>query len=72
MGVEQSSIELIFDKQNEMSIDDFVLWLNANYDELKKQHKVEVMGAYECGLEDSESDRYLPNASLIFYNEFYG
>lgn len=72
MAAEQSSIELIFEKQNELSIDDFILWLNSNYDELKSQHKVEVMGAYECGLEDSETERYAPKASLNFYNEFYG
>lgn len=72
MGVEQSSIELIFEKQNELNIDDFNLWLTSNYDDLKSQHKMEVMGAYECGLEDSETERYAPKASLNFYNEFYG
>jgi hypothetical protein len=72
MAVEQTSIELIFEKQNELTIDDFNLWLTSNYDELKAQHKVEVMGAYECGLEDSETERYAPRASMNFYKETYG
>lgn len=72
MAVEQSSIELIFEKQNELTIDDFNLWLTTNYEELKAQHKMEVMGAYECGLEDSETERYAPKASFNFYKEFYG
>ena len=56
MAAEQSSIELIFERQNELTIDDFIQWLNTNYEELKSQHKMEVMGAYECGLEDSETE----------------
>jgi hypothetical protein len=72
MAAEQSTIELIFERQNELTIDDFIQWLNTNYEELKSQHKMEVMGAYECGLEDSETERYAPKASLDFYNQFYG
>lgn len=72
MAAEQSSIELIFEKQNELNIDDFILWLTSNYDELKSQHKMEVMGAYECGLEDSETERYALRASMNFYKETYG
>jgi hypothetical protein len=71
MAAEQSSIEIIFEKQNELTIDDFNLWLTSSYEELKSQHKMEVMGAYECGLEDSETERYAPKASLDFYNQFY-
>jgi len=72
MAVEQSVIELIFEKQKELDAIKFVIWLTSNYEELKDQHKMEVMGAYECGLEDSETERYAPKASLDFYNEFYG
>ena len=72
MAAEQSVVELIFEKQNELNIDDFNLWLTSNYDELKSQHKMEVMGAYECGLEDSETERYSQVASKHFYKEFYG
>jgi hypothetical protein len=72
MAAEQSSIELIFEKRQELDAIKFVIWLTSNYDELKSQHKVEVMGAYECGLEDSETERYSQKASMIFYKETYG
>jgi hypothetical protein len=72
MAAEQSIIELIFEKQNELTIDDFNLWLTSNYDELKSQHKVEVMGAYECGQEDNENYGFSSTASLNHYIQFYG
>ena len=72
MAAERSVIELIFEHQNELNIDEFIQWLNSNYEELKSQHKVEIMVAYESGLEDSETERYAPKASLNYYNEFYG
>ena len=72
MAAEQSVIELIFEQHNLLSDADFTSWMLNNYEELKSQHKMEVMGAYECGLEDSETERYAPKASLDFYNQFYG
>jgi hypothetical protein len=72
MAAEQSSIEVIFEKQNELNIDDFILWLNSNYKELREQHKVEVMGAYECGQEDNENYGFSSTASLNHYIQFYG
>jgi len=72
MAAEQSVIELIFERQNEMNIDDFIQWLNTNYEELKSQHKMEVMGAYECGQEDNEYYGFSSTASLNHYIQFYG
>jgi hypothetical protein len=72
MAAEQSVVELIFEQHNLLSDADFTSWMLNNYEELKSQHKMEVMGAYECGLEDSETERYAPKASLDFYNQFYG
>lgn len=72
MAVEQTSIELIFEQHNLLSNADFTSWMLNNYEELKSQHKMEVMGAYECGLEDSETERYAPRASMNFYKETYG
>ena len=72
MAAEQSCIELIFENHNLLSDADFTSWMLNNYEELKSQHKMEIMGAYEIGLEDSETERYAPKASLDFYNQFYG
>ncbi len=72
MAVEQTSIELIFEQHNLLSNADFTSWMLNNYEELNSLHKMEVMGAYECGLEDSETERYAPRASLNFYKETYG
>ena len=72
MAAEQSSIELIFERQNELTIDDFNLWLTSNYDELKAQHKVEIMGAYEVGQADAYDSGFSEAGALAFYKEFYG
>jgi hypothetical protein len=72
MAAEQTSIELIFEKQNELNIDDFNLWLTSSYEELKSQHKMEVMGAYEMGQEDNENYGYSSTGSLNHYIQFYG
>jgi hypothetical protein len=72
MAAEQSCIELIFEQQNQLNIDDFNLWLTANYEELKSQHKMEVMGAYEVGQEDNDNYGYSSTGSLNFYIQFYG
>jgi len=71
MAAEQSVVELIFEQQNQLNIDDFNLWLTSNYDELKSQYQMEVMGAYECGQEDNENYGYSPTASLNFYIRLY-
>ena len=72
MAAEQSSIELIFERQNELTIDDFIQWLNTNYEELKAQHKVEIMGAYEVGQADAYDSGFSEAGALAFYKEFYG
>jgi hypothetical protein len=72
MAAEQSSIELIFEKQNELTIDDFNLWLTSNYEELKYQHKIEVMGAFDCGQEDAYESGFSTHGSSVFYKETYG
>jgi predicted aldo/keto reductase-like oxidoreductase len=72
MAVEQTSIELIFEKQNELNIDDFNLWLISNYEELKAQHKIEVMGAFDCGQEDAYKSGFSTHGSSVFYKETYG
>jgi hypothetical protein len=72
MAAEQSCIELIIEKQNEMNIDDFVQWLNTNYEELKDQHKLEVMGAYDIGQEDAYESGFSNKGALVFYKETYG
>ena len=72
MAAEQSSIELIFERQNELTIDDFNLWLTSNYDELKAQHKVEIMGAYEVGQADAYDSGFSTHGSSVFYKETYG
>lgn len=65
-------IQLIIEKQNELSVDDFSNWLHNNQDQLTEEFKYQIMAAYSCGLEDSETERYAPKASLHYYNEFYG
>jgi hypothetical protein len=72
MAAEQSVVELIFEKQNELTIDDFNLWLISNYEELKDQHKVEVMGAYDIGQEDAYESGFSTHGSSVFYKETYG
>ena len=72
MAAEPAVIELIFERQNELNIDDFIQWLNTNYEELKSQHKMEVMGAYEMGQEDNENYGYSSTGSLNHYIQFYG
>jgi hypothetical protein len=72
MAAEQTSIELIFEKQNELNIDDFNLWLTSSYEELKSQHKMEIMGAYEIGQADAYDSGFSEAGALAFYNEFYG
>jgi len=72
MAAEQSVIELIFEKQNEMNIDDFVQWLNTNYEELVYQHKNEIMGAYDIGQEDAYESGFSTHGSSVFYKETYG
>jgi hypothetical protein len=72
MAAEQTSIELIFERQNELTIDDFIQWLNTNYEELKAQHKVEIMGAYEVGQADAYDSGFSEAGALAFYKEFYG
>ena len=72
MAAEQTSIELIFEKQRELDAIKFIIWLTSNYDKIVAQHKMEIMGAYEIGQEDNENHGYLSTGSLDFYNEFYG
>jgi hypothetical protein len=72
MAAEQTSIELIFEQQNELNIDDFNLWLTSNYEELKDQHKLEVMGAFDCGQEDAYKSGFSTHGSSVFYKETYG
>jgi hypothetical protein len=72
MAAEQSSIELIIEKQNEMNIDDFVQWLNTNYEEIKDMHKLEVMAAYDSGQEDAYESGFSNKGALVYYRELYG
>jgi hypothetical protein len=72
MAAEQTSIELIFEQHNQLNIDDFNLWLTSNYEELKDQHKLEVMGAFDCGQEDAYESGFSNAGALVFYNETYG
>jgi len=72
MAAEQSCIELIFEQHNLLSDADFKSWMLNNYEELKSQHKMEIMGAYECGQEDNENYGFSSTASLNHYIQFYG
>jgi hypothetical protein len=72
MAAEQSVVELIFENHNELSNVDFTSWLINNYEELKDQHKVEVMGAYEVGQADAYDSGFSEAGALAFYKEFYG
>jgi hypothetical protein len=72
MAAEQSVVELIFEQHNLLSDADFTSWMLNNYEELKSQHKMEVMGAYEVGQEDNDNYGYSSTGSLNFYIQFYG
>ena len=72
MAVEQTSIELIFEKQKELDAIKFVIWLSNNYEELKAQHKLEVMGAFDCGQEDAYQSGFSTHGSSVFFKEQYG
>ena len=72
MAAEQSVVELIFENHNELSNVDFTSWLINNYEELKDQHKLEVMGAYDIGQEDAYESGFSNKGALVFYKETYG
>jgi hypothetical protein len=72
MAAEQSVIELIYQQQNELNIDEFIEWLNSNYDGIVYQHKNEIMSAYDIGQEDGEQHGFLNGGALEFYKEQYG
>jgi len=72
MAVEQTSIELIFEKQKELDAIKFVIWLTSNYEQLKDMHKIEVMGAFDCGQEDAYESGFSNHGAIKFYNEQYG
>ena len=71
MATEQSCIELIYEKQRELNIDDFNLWLTDNYTNIVDAHRYEIVAAHECALQD-ENRLLNRKASLDYYNEFYG
>jgi len=72
MAAEQSVVELIFEQHNLLSDADFKSWMLNNYDELKDQHKLEVMGAYDIGQEDAYESGFSNKGALVFYKETYG
>ena len=72
MAAEQSVVELIFEQHNLLSDADFKSWMLNNYDELKDQHKLEVMGAYDIGQEDAYESGFSNKGALAFYKETYG
>ena len=72
MAAEQSVVELIFEQHNLLSDADFKSWMLNNYDELKSQHKIEIMGAYEIGQEDAYDSGFSEAGALAFYKETYG
>jgi hypothetical protein len=72
MAAEQSVVELIFEQHNELSDVDFKSWLINNYEELKDQHKVEVMGAYDIGQEDAYESGFSNVGAIVYYKETYG
>jgi hypothetical protein len=72
MAAEQSVVELIFENHNELSNVDFTSWLINNYEELKDQHKLEVMGAYDIGQEDAYESGFSNKGASVFYKETYG
>ena len=72
MAAEQSCIELINEQHNLLSNADFTSWMLNNYEELKSQHKMEIMGAYEIGQADAYDSGFSEAGALAFYNEFYG
>ena len=72
MAAEQSVVELIFENHNELSNVDFTSWLINNYEELKDQHKLEVMGAYDIGQEDAYESGFSNKGAMAFYKETYG
>jgi hypothetical protein len=72
MAAEQTTIELIFEQHNLLSDADFKSWMLNNYDELKDQHKLEVMGAYDIGQEDAYESGFSNKGALVFYKETYG
>ena len=72
MAAEQTTIELIFEQHNLLSDADFTSWMLNNYDELKDQHKLEVMGAYDIGQEDAYESGFSNKGAIAFYKETYG
>jgi len=72
MAAEQTTIELIFEQHNLLSDADFKSWMLNNYDELKDQHKLEVMGAYDIGQEDAYESGFSNKGAIAFYKETYG
>jgi hypothetical protein len=72
MAAEQTSIELIFEQYNLLSDADFKSWMLNNYEELIDQHKLEVMGAFDCGQEDAYKSGFSTHGSSVFYKETYG
>jgi len=72
MAAEQSVVELIFEQHNLLSDADFKSWMLNNYDELKDQHKLEVMGAYDIGQEDAYESGFSNKGAIAFYKETYG
>jgi hypothetical protein len=72
MAVDQSCVEIIYEKFNTLSSEEFAEWMQDNCHELVKLHKLEIMGAYESGQEDYTEYFVRSTASLDFYNEFYG
>jgi hypothetical protein len=72
MAVEQSVIELIFEKQKELDAIKFVIWLTSNYEGLKHQYKNEIMGAFDIGQEDAYESGFSNHGALVFYKETYG
>lgn len=72
MAAEQSCIELIFEQHNLLSDADFKAWMLNNYEELVDQHKLEVMGAFDCGQEDAYESGFSNKGASVFYKETYG
>lgn len=65
-------IQLIIEKQNELSVDDFSNWLHNNQDQLTEEFKYQIIAAYECGYDDQDTQPLSRQSPQDYYNEFYG